>query len=314
MSVNINPAKVESFFEEQLKVWPLAAANFEALRKVEVKEFMVGDWPVKVQFNPARAVSSGAKVDAASIKQRKCFLCGCNRPEVQGGIPWGDGYEILVNPFPIFPRHLTIPNVNHCDQRIAGRISHMMALAWDLKDYTVFYNGPQCGASAPDHFHFQAGNSDFLTLPGAIEQCDLKTVKTLGESVLALADELPIKVFVIDTPTHDFASGTALFNALYEAMPLKEGQPEPMMNILAYTTPLGVRIVVIPRKKHRPACYGTEGDDCMMLSPASVDLGGVFITPRLVDYKRMDADIFKSVIEELTLNNQEVEEIAANVR
>ncbi len=309
MAVDSN--KIAEFFETQLAAWPMAAANFEALGGVKVKELDVNGMPFKVQFNPARMASSGAKVDAASLKARPCFLCEKNRPEVQIGIEWNDRYTILVNPFPIFHRHLTIPDTSHTDQLIAGRIADMMGLAEELNGYTVFYNGPRCGASAPDHMHFQAGNSDFLTIAPAIENAELKTIATDGEATLSLVDTLPVKVFVIDAADH--SAGERLFGRLLEAMPVPEGEREPMLNLLCYSTPAGERLVVIPRKRHRPACYGTD-NGCMLISPASVDVGGVFITPRPEDFERMDQAAIASILDEVCLTAEEIGEIASHVR
>lgn len=304
--------QVNTFIAEQIAEWPMAAGNFAALADVKVKEFDVDGMTVKVQFNPARMVSSAAKVDAASLKARKCFLCAANRPDVQRGLPWGGKYTILLNPFPIFPRHLTIPDDTHTDQLISGRIADMIRLAGELDEYTVFYNGPRCGASAPDHMHFQAGNSDFLTLADNLEGVEMKVVAEDADgNTLALVDSLPLNMFVIDAATPE--AGQALFDRLYAAMPVPEGEKEPMMNILAYSTPMGVRVVVVPRKRHRPSFYGTEGEGCMLLSPASVDMGGVFITPRPEDFERLDADIIRTVFDELCLSNDEINEIAQNV-
>ena len=291
----------------------MAAGNFEALKGVKVKEMDVDGMTIKVQFNPARIVSSSAKIDAKSLKERKCFLCGANRPEVQRGIEWGpDGkYIILINPFPIFPRHLTIPDQKHVDQLVFDRIKDMMDLAAELDEYTLFYNGPKCGASAPDHMHFQAGNSDFLTIAPALENATLKEVTKEGDATLYLCDTLPLNVFVIDAENHE--EGAALFRKLYKAMPLKEGETEPMMNLLCYTSPAGERLVVIPRKQHRPSFYGTEGEGKMLLSPASVDMGGVFITPLEKDFNALDADLVRTIFGELCLSNQEVEDIASKL-
>ena len=151
--------QVNELFEQQLSVWEMARNNFEGLKTVQIREFDFDGFGVKVQFNPARMVSSGAKVDAKTIAQRKCFLCAANRPEVQRGIEWRD-YDILINPFPIFPRHLTIPRREHVDQQLVPYISDMFDLARELPDFVVFYNGPKCGASAPDHMHFQAGKAN----------------------------------------------------------------------------------------------------------------------------------------------------------
>ncbi len=299
---------VERLIEEQLQEWPAAAANYAALADVKVKEFVVDGMKFKVQFNPARAVSSGAKVDAASIKARKCFLCAENRPDVQRGIAWADDYTILLNPFPIFPRHLTIPCNDHVPQACEGSIADMLRLARKLDGYTVFYNGPRCGASAPDHFHFQAGNSDFLPLEANIDQADLRVLRKDGGAILSLVDSLPLKMFVIDSD--DAQDGQIMFSSLLRALPMADGDYEPMLNLLAYATESGTRLVVVPRRRHRPSFYGTEGEDCMMLSPASVDMGGVFITPRLIDFDRFDADTIRRVIDELCMSQSDVEAVA----
>lgn len=309
--MKINSAVINDFFASQLAAWPMAAANFEALAGVKVKELDVDGMPFKVQFNPARIASSGAKVDKASLAARPCFLCAKNRPEVQEGIDWKERYTVLINPFPIFRRHLTIPDTTHTDQLIEGRIADMMDLAAALEDYTVFYNGPRCGASAPDHMHFQAGNSDFLTIAGALEDADLKTVATEGEATLSVVDSLPVKVFVIDAADHK--AGEKLFQRLYQALPVPEGEKEPMLNILCYPTPAGERLVVVPRKKHRPACYGTD-PGCMLISPASVDVGGVFITPRPEDFEAFGADTIRNILNEVCLTADEINAIAADVR
>lgn len=312
--MRLNADKIAEFIDSQIAVWPQAAGNFEALKGVRVKDVNLPGWTVKVQFNPARIVSSSAKVDAKSLKERKCFLCAANRPEVQTGIEWGDRYTVLVNPFPIFPRHLTIPDNSHTDQLITGRIADMVRLASELEDYTVFYNGPRCGASAPDHMHFQAGNSDFLTLAPALEDAEFKTVATDGDATLALVDTLPLKVFVVDTPSDQPDAAERLFARLYAAIPVPEGEKEPMMNLLCYPTPAGVRLVVIPRKRHRPSFYGTEGEGTMLLSPASVDMGGVFITPLEKDFNALDADTIIKILDELCLTAAEINEIASNVK
>ncbi|MEG1539745.1 MAG: DUF4922 domain-containing protein, partial [Muribaculaceae bacterium] len=158
----VNSKEIATLLEDQLLVWDTAKNNYDALKGVNVKELKLGQSTVKVQFNPARITSSAAKVDTKSLKERKCFLCKANLPAVQKGIAWGDNYTILVNPFPIFPKHLTIPCNDHVDQRILSRIGDMMEIATDLDEYTLFYNGPKCGASAPDHMHFQAGNKVYL--------------------------------------------------------------------------------------------------------------------------------------------------------
>ena len=156
--------KVARLLSEQLSEWPLAQTNYQALNAVCVKELHVGEIAYKVQYNPARIASSGAKTDVQSIQARKCFLCASNRPAEQRGIPFKEHYEVLVNPYPIFPKHLTIPDTTHTEQVIEGRIHEMLELAQALPDFTIFYNGPRCGASVPDHMHFQAGSRGFMPI------------------------------------------------------------------------------------------------------------------------------------------------------
>lgn len=294
-----------AFITAQRAEWPLAARNFDALEGVEVRSIAMPGMDIKVQFNPARIVSSGAKVDARSLAERPCFLCEKNRPAEQRGIDWR-GYTVLVNPFPIFPRHLTIPAVGHTPQRIQGRVADMLALAAELPGYTVFYNGPRCGASAPDHMHFQAGNSDFLPIWQALDAAPLRTVADDGAGTrLSVCTALPVNVFVVDAATPE--AGERMFERLYRVLP--EGEEEPMMNLLA----AGSRLVVVPRKRHRPSFYGTEGEGCMLLSPASVDMGGAFITPHREDFDRLDAQLLARVFDELCLDTEQIEEISNKV-
>lgn len=303
--------QVSDLFASQLVEWQQAADNFSALAGVKVKTIDVDGMAVRVQFNPARIVSSSAKVDTKSLKERKCFLCEANRPAVQRGIDW-DKYVVLINPFPIFPRHLTIPDRGHVDQLIKGRVADMMRLTAELEGYTVFYNGPKCGASAPDHMHFQAGNSDFLTLAEAIDGAQLETIEVSEKGSLSVVNGLPLNMFVISTADYEY--GQELFDRLYAALPQNEGETEPMMNILCYKQGDKVNLVVIPRKRHRPSFYGTEGDDTMLLSPASVDMGGVFITPLEKDFNRVDAEVIKKIYDELCLSNEDVKSIVSQLK
>lgn len=291
---------INSFIDAQRAEWPVAAKGFKGLEGVVVKEFKLKGFPVKVQFNPARAVSSGAKVDKKTIAARPCFLCLKNRDEKQKNILWKDGkYEVLINPFPIFPRHLTIPSTEHELQTIMGRINDMFELATELPGFTVFYNGPHCGASAPDHMHFQAGDTDFLPIWGWVEKGKFKKTDTEGQSTLEVSENLPMKVYVIKGK--DGKESDELFNRLIKTLPVPEGDIEPMLNVLAKADREDVTIVIIPRGKHRPSFYTADGEEGMMISPASVDLGGVFILPREIDFNRIDEAKLQQVIDEVTV-------------
>lgn len=304
--------QVEKLIEQQLVVWQTPRDNYAALQNVEVKEFKVKRSTIKVQFNPARIVSSAAKVDNKSLKERKCFLCAANRPEVQEGIAWGENYTILINPFPIFPKHLTIPCNDHTDQRILARIGDMMAIAKDLPGYTLFYNGPKCGASAPDHMHFQAGNRGFLGFETDYLAADKKEVISNAGATLSLLSGLANAAFLIEAVEIDAA--TELFVKLYNALEIPEGEEEPMLNILCWSEEGKWKVAVFPRRKHRPACYSAEGDANILISPASVDMGGVFITPLEKDFKKITADDLEQILDEVCLDQSGVEKILNNLK
>ncbi len=309
MSASID--KISEFFNQQLQVWDTARNNFAALANVKVKEFDVAGSKVKVQFNPARIVSSAAKVDAKSLKERKCFLCAANRPDVQEGIEWKN-YTILINPFPIFPRHLTIPCNDHVDQRIAGRIADMMNLAAELEGYTLFYNGPKCGASAPDHMHFQAGNCGFMPIEEEVETAKKEVVAKIGDAELSLVSGTSHPYFLIRTA--EVVNGEKTFDMVYDWLVIPEGEPEPMLNVLCRYEAGVWSILVFPRKKHRPACYFAEGEANILISPASVDMGNVFITPLEKDFEKITAADIKQIFDECCLNEEELRTIANNIK
>lgn len=294
--------QIDSFIDEQLAEWPLAHCNYAALEGVQVKNVQVNGVTYKVQFNPARIVSSGAKVDAKTIQERKCFLCPANLPAEQKGIPFANHYQILVNPFPIFPRHLTVPEVAHVPQRIANRFGDMLALAQALPGYTVFYNGPKCGASAPDHAHFQAGNRGFMPIENDWRNQVAGKVADYKGSSLYWLDDAPRTTLVIESAVQ--AEAEALFATIYRLLPLKEGETEPMMNVLIQYNEADRWVVfVFPRAKHRPDCYFAEGEDKLLSSPASVDLGGVFITPVESDFQKMNATHIAQILSEVCLSS-----------
>ncbi|MDR2804708.1 MAG: DUF4922 domain-containing protein [Dysgonamonadaceae bacterium] len=269
---------VNQLFEEQLNDWELAKTNYKALTQVKVKTLNVDGYPYKVQFNPARITSSAAKVDPQSIQARKCFLCSDNRPPVQKGIPFKGQYTVLVNPYPIFPRHLTVPALEHTPQLIAPRFGDMLDLAQALDDYVVFYNGPKCGASAPDHFHFQAGNKGFLPIENEREWKNAIRIESANRQEML-----------------------ARFRQNYDALPLPPGDSEPMLNLLTWYENGTWITCLFPRKKHRPACYSAEGDARLLISPASVDMAGVFITPLEKDFEKITAEDIVEILDEVNL-------------
>ena len=294
---------VDSLIDSQLASWKTAKDNYDALKEVLVKELQVGNVMYKVQFNPARIRSSAAKVDKASLQARKCFLCAENRPAEQEEIPFGGHYDILVNPFPIFPRHLTIPEKGHVPQRIADRFADMLDLADYLREFTIFYNGPKCGASAPDHAHFQAGNKGFMPIENEWQQYACKLVDKTNATLWHVGIT-PCPCLAIEAT--DKSAAVSLFRSYYQSLELKEGEEEPMMNILAMKSDESWVVLLFPRRKHRPNCYFAEGEDNILISPASVDMGGVFITPLEKDYEKIQASDIEQILREVCLSEEEL--------
>ena len=293
--------KVNELFDQQLSVWEMARNNFEGLKTVQIREFDFDGFAVKVQFNPARMVSSGAKVDAKTIAERKCFLCAANRPEVQRGIEWRD-YDILINPFPIFTRHLTIPRREHVDQRLVPYIADMFDLARELTDFVVFYNGPKCGASAPDHMHFQAGNADFLPLVS-----DYFNLKQVGRTELVetadTAETYLIKDYLRVVYCIESADAVALkeaFMKLYNSW-VVDADVEPMMNVVCLYREGKWYLFVIPRGAFRPWQYTAEGDAQLLVSPATVEVSGLFITPVKEHFERITKEDVVDILTQCTI-------------
>ncbi|MDO4162843.1 MAG: DUF4922 domain-containing protein [Bacteroides sp.] len=308
---NLN-ATVNRLLQEQTATWTTARGNYAALSHVQVKELRVRGILYKVQFNPARIVSSAAKVDAHSIRERRCFLCPANRPMEQRGIPFGNRYDLLVNPFPIFPRHLTIVDKTHTPQRIASRFGDMLDLAQQLTDYTVFYNGPRCGASAPDHAHFQAGNRGFMPIESEWRHLIANQAATYGKATLWQLNDAPRNTLVMQSP--DKADAEQLFSLLCRSLPLPDGEDEPMLNLLALYESDQRTVFIFPRRKHRPDCYYAEGEANLLLSPASVDLGGVFITPVEKDFRKISAADVERILGEVCLSKEDLEGIFKQIK
>lgn len=321
MDVQLSNAGVQALLDAQLGEWEQAKNNYSALEGVTVKEVLLNGFPVKVQFNPARIVSSAAKVDAKSIRERKCFLCAENRPAVQRGIAYkgkAGEYEVLINPFPIFPKHLTIPDKKHLNQTIwagenvSGRMEDMLDLAAILDEYVLFYNGPKCGASAPDHMHFQAGNKGFLPVETHRDRLPATPVfEGAGVRVLSLEKYMRGALLLEAT---DKAGAIEIFNKIYAAVPVKAGEWEPMLNVLCWSEkPAGGErkwyTVVFIRDKHRPSHYFAEGDANILLSPASVDLGGVFITPLEKDFIKLGSKEIAEMMDEIFVSGERMDMI-----
>jgi ATP adenylyltransferase/5',5'''-P-1,P-4-tetraphosphate phosphorylase II len=299
----------EQLFRQQTGSWQLAAANYKGLEKTLVRQIETDGIRFAVQFNPERIRSSAAKTDAKSISERKCFLCMQNLPPEQQYIPVCDNFLVLVNPFPIFPKHLTIPKRQHTNQLIAQNMGTMLDMSATLTDYTVFYNGPKCGASAPDHLHFQAGNKGFLPVEKEFAEMKnrLQTVKHKSVEISFAADYLRRMISLQSNHKNDLLETFAKLYCVLSA--LQPHETEPMLNIICYADKDLWTVHIFPRIKHRPSQFFEEGANQLLISPASVDFGGVFITPRIEDFEKITKEDIIDIFNQVAINKTDFEKI-----
>ena len=301
-----NKHNIRAFFAHQLDTWDEIRQRYEALKYVGLKQL----GHRQLQYNPARMVSTGAQIDRQTIAQRACFLCKKNRPEEQLTIDLGDDFELMVNPFPVLPMHFTIVWKTHVPQTILENYTEIHRLLELFPELFVFYNGPMSGASAPDHMHFQAGIGQELPLMTVLRKLEKEQqvlIKQGNGSSLSMFNTVSFKAFVIKSKVQE--TEMTLFKQLYDAMPVREGEKEPRMNIVAWRDGSEDVIVVLPRDNHRPACYFEEGDRRMVISPGALDMAGLIITPREEDFNRMSEDKLISILKEVSIKEKDMENI-----
>ena len=305
-------SSISRFFNRQLEVWTDARHRFRDLKHVETRQFSD---QLKLQWNPARIVSTGAKIDKKTLGERPCFLCDKNRPKEQMSKQIDEKFHLLVNPFPILPVHFTIPARKHQPQFIYKNYGEMHRFISLHSDLMVFYNGPKCGASAPDHLHFQAGTNGILPL-----QTNWQRLSRNLTDIISLNDEEKISVvrdfivpaFVIISKSAE--SDEALFRRLYKAMPQRGDETEPMMNIISWRKGEEFISVVIPREKHRPEAYFAEGDAQFVVSPGALDMSGLIITPREEDFRKLTEEKALSLLQECGVSEEKMNAIIAKLK
>ena len=305
-------SSISRFFNRQLEVWTDARHRFRDLKHVETRQFSD---QLKLQWNPARIVSTGAKIDKKTLGERPCFLCDKNRPKEQMSKQIDEKFHLLVNPFPILPVHFTIPARKHQPQLIYKNYGEMHRFISLHSDLMVFYNGPKCGASAPDHLHFQAGTNGILPL-----QTNWQRLSRNLTDIISLNDEEKISVvrdfivpaFVIISMSAE--SDEALFRRLYKAMPQRGDETEPMMNIISWRKGEEFISVVIPREKHRPEAYFAEGDAQFVVSPGALDMSGLIITPREEDFRKLTEEKALSLLQECGVSEEKMNAIIAKLK
>ena len=305
-------SSISRFFNRQMEKWADARHRFRDLKHVETHQ--LSD-QLKVQWNPARIVSTGAKIDKKTLGDRPCFLCDKNRPKEQISKQIDERFLLLVNPFPILPIHFTIPARKHQPQSIYKNYGEMHRFLSLHSELMVFYNGPKCGASAPDHLHFQAGTSGILPLQANWQRLsrNLTDIISLNDDEkIALIHDFVVPAFVIISKSED--SDEALFHRLYKSMPVRGDETEPMMNIIAWRKGDEYISVVIPREKHRPEAYFAEGDAQMMVSPGALDMSGLIITPREEDFRKLTEESATAILQECGVSMDKMNSIITKLK
>lgn len=304
--MNIKNDRFRNFLLEQNHTWKLSAENYRGLDRVEEKMFVINGFKIKVQFNPQRMRSSAAKVDQHSIAARKCFLCFDNRPPEQNSLDLGNDFLLLVNPFPIFQTHFTIPSIHHIPQRLISNLEAMFIISRQMEGYTLFYNGPECGASAPDHLHFQAGEAGFLPV-----ESEFEALRQSTESLLFQSDQLRIWAFdhylrkMISFEIDNMLEGVNVIEKIFTCFgKIQSEKIEPMVNLLCYFREGKWMVHLFPRKLHRPTQFFDQSEHQLLISPASVDFGGVFITPRREDFDKITAADITDIFSQVSLDEE----------
>ena len=305
-------SSISRFFNRQLEKWDDARHRFRDLKHVETKKLSE---EVRLQFNPARIVSTGAKIDKKTLGERPCFLCDKNRPKEQMSQQIDERFHLLVNPFPILPVHFTIPARKHQPQAIYKNYGEMHRFLSLHSELMVFYNGPKCGASAPDHLHFQAGTSGILPLQANWQRLSRNLTDIIclnDEEKIAVVRDFIVPAFVIISKSEE--SDETLFHRLYKSMPMRGDETEPMMNIIAWRKEDEYISVVIPREKHRPEAYFAEGDAQVMVSPGALDMSGLIITPREEDFHKLTEESATTILQECGISTEKMNSIVTKFK
>ncbi len=343
----VSGEEVNAFFEQELSEWQFARQHYSDLQNQVQQRVLpiseqdtdtgetvsagtASDVSLTVQWNPARIVSTGAKIDKETIEARPCFLCDENRPKEQHALMIEHHYQVLVNPYPILPRHFTIPTRRHKPQAIWEHFGTMRHLAWTLSENIIFYNGPLCGASCPDHLHLQAGSRGIVPIERdwSLYENQLEKVYPLtgGETQemvdagnisqrcgLFLLKNYVCPVFVIRSMPEE--TDSLLCQRLYRALPVPEGESEPRLNVICWrqagdeSRSDEIVTLIFPRKKHRPDCYYNEGREALIVSPGALDMGGLIITPREEDFRKITPEWAAAILKEVTLSEKDLKPV-----
>lgn len=291
----------EQLYISLLENFKVAQTNFLNLRKALYRKLQGDHFLLKLQYNPERIRSTAAQIDEKTLKERKCFLCPAHLLPGQKGVPYGSRYTIFINPYPIFDRHFTIPDQSHIPQLIEGRFGDMLRLAKDFPCYTLFYNGPRCGASAPDHFHFQMASQGVMPVEKEIENW---TVLQNNPSYQIGTIENYLRKIIILKSNQRIVLENLFLQILSLLRKNIPSEPEPMINLLCWYTSSHWNVIIFPRRGLRPRQFYAAGEDKILFSPGCVDFAGLLVTPRKEDYNRYTPELLEELFGQLTLTDE----------
>jgi ATP adenylyltransferase/5',5'''-P-1,P-4-tetraphosphate phosphorylase II len=304
---NVWSQQARQLLVEQNNTWEFCGRNYEALARIQTRKFEFDNFTIRIQLNPERITSSSADVSASAIKQRKCFLCLENLPQEQQKLAYNKNFVILANPYPIFSEHFTISKSHHLPQTIIGNFEELLDISRALGDYyAVFYNGPKCGSSAPDHMHFQAITKN--EIPVEFEFCNM--ADKLGPLVLRNGKidvrffENHLRYFISFESQHKGELLFAFKTFVKAFKKISTANEEPLMNIIASYNEKSWRLIIFPRHKHRPHQFYADNEDKLLISPAAVDMGGLIITPRKEDFEKLKREDIISIYKQVTLSKE----------
>jgi len=309
-------ARVAALIDQQRATWPLLRQGHEAFAQVETKRARVEESEVIIQHNPGRIRSTAASVDKASVEARRCFLCPENLPKEEKGIAYGDDLVILCNPFPILDRHLSIIHRAHVPQEIAGNVELLLSLAHDLgSNYFVLYNGPECGASAPDHLHFQACSRELLPIQGNLFEDEPVMVEDCGYCEETARNTFELftlggcgrSVVVFRGGNRDEVAHWV--HEVIRELALQTDRPEPLINIICTYDPKMWTVYLFPRSRHRPSCFYAEGERRLIVSPGAIDMAGVIVVPEREHFDRIGGEQIAGIFSEVSLSNELVNDL-----
>lgn len=304
-------SKADALIRQQRATWPLLEEGYSSLERIESKRIAVAESEVIAQHNPKRIRSTNAAVDSASVGKRPCFLCSENLPVEEKGIAYGGDLVILCNPYPILDKHLSIVHRNHIRQQIAGNIETLLSLAADLSpDYFVLYNGPQCGASAPDHLHFQACSRKLLPIEQELietdpaEETDCNVCEEMRRDSFELFALEGCGRSVVVFRGNDSEEIAQWFYRTLESMPRAADAIEPMLNIICAYDKGAYTIYMFPRARHRPARFFAQGDERMLISPGAIDMAGVVVVPEHDHFLKLDGKLMEAIYSEVSCSEE----------